>query len=97
MLATILSQAEALYQEQEEFASVATTFKKRQGQKFPARPIPSGSFSVNSLRQPPTKDIDRGAKSYYLSPHLTGCITVFLRPQPYELRTIDEQSEELRC
>lgn len=94
-MATILSQGEALYQEQEEFASVATTFKKRQGQKFPSRPI-APVRSVNSLRQASTKDIDSGAKSYYLSPHLTGCITVFLSPHPYELRTIDEQSEELR-
>lgn len=94
-MATILSQAEALYQEQEEFAIVATTFKKRQGQKFPSRPI-APVRSVNSLRQASTKDIDSSAKSYYLSPHLTGCVTVFLMPQPYELITIDEQSEELK-
>ncbi|MGB7709099.1 MAG: hypothetical protein WBL95_06085 [Microcoleus sp.] len=94
-MTTILSQAEPLYQEQEEFAIVATTFKKREGQKFPSsRPI-APVRSVHSLRQTSTKDIASSANSYYLSPHLTGSVTVFLMPQPYELRTIDEQSEKL--
>ncbi|HAT12708.1 MAG TPA: hypothetical protein DDZ60_05475 [Planktothrix sp. UBA10369] len=38
-MTTILSQAEPLYQEEEEFAIVATTFKKRERQKFPSHPI----------------------------------------------------------
>lgn len=94
-MATILSQSETFEQEQEEFATVSTTFNNREEQKFPGRPI-AIVRSVRSIAQTSAKDIDTDAKSYYLSPRLTGFASVFLPPQPYELRTIEEQSKELR-
>ncbi|MEZ2320745.1 MAG: hypothetical protein ACBR15_17275 [Microcoleus sp.] len=94
-MTTTLPQTEALYQQQEDFAIVATTFKKREGQKFPSsRPI-APVRSVRSVAQTSAKDINTDAKSYYISPRLTGGASVFLMPQPYEVRTIDEQSEKL--
>lgn len=94
-MATILSQSETLEQEQEEFTTVSTTFNNREGQKFPARPI-AIIRSVPSVAQTSAKDIDTDTKSYYLSPRLIGFASIFLPPQPYEIRTIEEQSKELR-
>lgn len=94
-MATILSQPVTLEQEQEEFATVSTILNNRAGQKFPGRPI-AIVRSVHSIAQTSAKDVDTDVKSYYLSPRLTGFASIFLPPKPYELKTIGDQSKELR-
>lgn len=93
-MTAILAQSEVFEQEQEEFSTVSTTFNNRTAQKFPNRPI-AIVRSVRSIAQTSAKDID-DARSYYLSPRLIDYASIFLPPQPYELRTIEDQSKELR-
>lgn len=94
-MTAILSQSEVFEQEQEEFTTVSTTFKNQTVQKFPSRPI-AVVRSVRSIAQTSDKDSGTDARSYYLSPRLIDCASNFLPPQPYELKTIEDQSEELR-
>lgn len=94
-MAAIVLQSEVFEQEQEEFSTASTTFNNRTAQKFPNRPI-AIVRSVLSIAQTEAKDIDPEARSYYLSPRLIDSATIFLPPQPYELRTIEDQSKELR-
>lgn len=89
----ILLQNEALERDREEFATVSTTFNKRDFKKFPSRPI-AVVRSVRSVAQTSDKDFSAEAKSYYLSPSFSGFERIFLPSQPYEIRTIEEQSEE---
>ena len=96
-MTAILSQSEVFEQEQEEFATVLTTFNNnRTAREFPGRPI-AIVRSVPSIAQTSAKEIDSDAKSYYLSPRRIDSASIFLPPQPYELRTIEEQSKELRA
>lgn len=95
-MAAILLQSEALEQEQEELVTVSTTFTNQEGRKFPSRPI-AVVHSVRSVAQTSAKDLSIEAKGYYLSPRLPGFASVFLPPQPYQFRAIDEQPEELRA
>jgi len=94
-MTAILSQPEVFEQEKEEFSTVSTTFNNQTVQKFPNRPI-AIVRSVHSIAQTAAKDIDADARSYYLSPRLIDFASIFLPPQPYELRTIEDQSKELR-
>lgn len=94
-MAAILSQSEVFEQEQESYATVSTTFSNRTAQKFPDRPI-AIVRSVGSIAQTSAEDIDGDAKSYYLSPRPIDFKSVFLPLQPYEIRTIEDQSKELR-
>ena len=91
---TILSRSETLDRKQEP-TTISTTFNNREGKKFPGRPI-AIVHSVRSVAQTSVKNIDPDAKSYYLSLSLTGSSSVVLSPKPYELRTIEGQSEELK-
>lgn len=90
-----LSQSEVFEQEQEEFAIVSTTFNNRTAQKFPSRPI-AIVRSIRSIAQTSVKDIDTDAKSYYISSRLIDFANIFLPPQPYELRAIEDQYKEFR-
>lgn len=94
-MTAILSQSEVCEQAQEEFSTVSTTLNNLAAQKFSNRPI-AIVRSVRSIAQTAAKDIDTNARSYYISPRLTDFVSIFLPPQPYELRTIEDQSKELR-
>ncbi|MEA5418860.1 hypothetical protein VB712_06440 [Spirulina sp. CCNP1310] len=94
-MAAILSQYEVFEQEQEKYASVATTLNNRTAQKFSNRPI-AIVRSVGSIAQTSAKNVDTGVESYYLLPRPINFSSVSLPPQPYEIRTIEDQSYELR-
>jgi hypothetical protein len=95
-MATILSRAKIPEQEQEEFATVSTISNRRAEQKFPGYPI-AIIRPIRSIAQISDKDADdTESKSYYISPRYIGSVDIFLPSQPYELRTIEEQSKELK-
>lgn len=95
-MTTILSQSEAL--EQEEFTTVSTTFDSIKGQSFPGRTTPTPIVrSIGLVAQTSARDIDADDRSYYLSsPSRIGVAPLFLQPQSYNLKTIEEQSKELK-
>lgn len=91
-MTSIVLQREALERDRGELTTVSTTLINPEVKKFPGRPI-AVVRSVSSVAQTSAKELSTKARNYYLSQSLG---SMFLLTRPYQLRTIDEQPEELR-
>lgn len=93
-MTAIVSQFEELERNQGEFETASTTLINRKVTKFPAHPIAVVS-PVRSVAQTSAKYLGAEAKIYFLPPNIQKLASMLLPLYPYQLRTIEEQPEEL--
>ncbi|NEP14222.1 MAG: hypothetical protein F6K14_29315 [Symploca sp. SIO2C1] len=95
-MSAIVSQLEELEQNQAEFETILTTLINREGRKFPGAPI-TVVTPVHSIAQTSVKHFSSRAKSYYLPQRLQNLASMPVKPYQYQLRTIEEPSEEFNA